>query len=237
MFILAEHIFGSNEFVGIPARLGLRQENLSHLIIPLLIFSFFLLSFSKFYNSSIFKSLLKLLVSSKNFDQIMREELRIGSLSSITMIVNYFCITTCCVFLSIHNDFDWSKFQLVSFSLLVPIVIVGFQLMNYWVIGWVSKEVKVALRPIHETFVALELMGLVFFFLALVWILNPQFDQVFYHLFIWISIIGFTYRSLKSISVVFLRGVSWYYIILYLCTLEILPVLLVGLYIHRNIGV
>lgn len=237
MFILAEYIFGPNEFVGIPASLGLRQENLSHLIIPLIIFSFFLLSFSKFYNSSIFKSLFKLLVSSKNFDQIMREELRIGSLSSITMIVNYFCITACCVFLSIHNDFDWSKFQLISFSLFVPIVVLGFQLMNYWVIGWITKEVKISQRPIHETFVALELMGLVFFFVALVWILNPQFDQVFYKLFIWISIIGFTYRSLKSISVVFLKGVSWYYIILYLCTLEILPVLIVGLYIYRNLGV
>ena len=237
MFILAEHIFGTNEFVGIPARLGLRQENLSHLILPLLIFSFFLLSFSKYYNSSIFRSLSRLFFSSKNFDQIMREELRISSLSSITMIVNYFCITTCCVFLSIYNDFNWSKFQLVSFSLVVPIIIIGFQLMNYWFVGWISKEAKVTLRPIHETFVMIELMGLLFFFLALVWILNPQFDQIFYYIFIWISIIGFTYRSVKSISNVFLRGISWYYIILYLCTLEILPVLLVVLYIQRNFEV
>ncbi len=236
MYILSNQIFGNQSYVSIPTHLGIREENLSHLILPLLIFSFFLLSFSKFYNSSIFKSLFKLLISGKNFDQIMREELRISSLSSITMIINYFCIATCCVFLSIYNDFDWGKFQLISLALFLPIIVVGFQLLNYWIVGWVSKEVKIALRPIHETFIVTQLLGLIFFFLALVWILNPQFDVLFYELFIWLSIAGFVYRSLKSIYVVFLKGVSWYYIILYFCTLEILPLLVLIVYYYRYFG-
>jgi len=233
VYILGNSFFGNQSYVSIPTNLGIREENLSHLILPLLIFSFFLLSFSKFYNSSIFKSLFKLLLLGKNFEQIMREELRMSSLSSITMIVNYFCIAACCVFLSIYNDLDWNKFQMISLAVMLPIIVVGFQLLNYWVVGWISKEYKTAIRPIHETFIIAQLLGLIFFFLALVWILNPQFDKLFYQLFIWLSIVGFIYRSLKSIYIVFLKGVSWYYIILYFCTLEILPVLFLFVYYYR----
>jgi hypothetical protein len=218
----------------VPTYLSLKEENISHTIIPLIIISFVLMTIAKFLNSSIFKSLLKLLFATKNFDQIIREEIKIGSISSVILITNYFFTASSCIFLSLYTSIDLTISQLFVFSLLLPFGLLILQSVSFWIIGLMSNEVRLLTHPINETFVIVELSGILLFLVSLIWVLNPFYSSILFQIFIGLTFFGYLYRTLKTFYCVLQRGAPWYYIILYLCTLEILPLVVIYYYIVSN---
>lgn len=227
-------IFGNVSLDSVPTYLTLKGENIAHTVIPLIIISFILISISKFLNPAIFKSLVRLLISTKNFDQIIKEELKLSSVSSIVLIVNYFFTASSCIFLSLYTSIDMNIYQLMVFAFSLPLGIILLQAFSFWSIGWMSKEIKVLTYPVYETFVVIELSGIFLFFTALVWVLNPIYSSIFLKFFILLTLAGYLFRTFKSFFSVLQRGASWYYIILYLCTLEILPLIVIYYYVTNN---
>jgi hypothetical protein len=74
--------------------------------------------------------------------------------------------------------------------------------------------------------------GVFFLVLSLFWILNIDYKNYFllsFSIFLLVSIFA---RALKGLLFAARNRYSWYYIFLYLCTLEILPVLVVYKLIH-----
>ena len=114
--LFIQQIFGNGEFVEVPTHLLLRQNNLSHQVIPLVVLSFVIITFAKFQNQSIFNSLFKLIFANKNFEQVLKEDLKIGSSGSVALIINYFLIVSTCVFLSIDSKFDVTTGQAILIS-------------------------------------------------------------------------------------------------------------------------
>ena len=225
--VFVQQIFGGNTFSEIPTNLILRENSLYHQVIPLVIVSFIMITFAKFQNNSIFRSLFKLLFANKNFEQILKEELKIGSSSSISLVINYFFIISTCVYLSIQATTKMSMGFSIGISLAIPAGVFVLQLLSLWIIGLITKEMKLIVAPLLETIVIL-------FFLALFWVLNPQFSFYFLQTFAIILGFGFVLRFLKSLFSVLRKGVSLYYIILYFCTLEILPLFIAYYYVSKN---
>jgi hypothetical protein len=210
----------------------LRQSNLSHIVVPLVVISFVMITFAKYQNNSIFSSLVKLLLTNKNFEQILKEDLKLSSSSSIALIVNYFFIISTCVFLGLHaSNINISLSSSVIVALAIPFGVFLLQIVSLWIIGVTTKEVKVIVVPFLETIVIIEFMGFILFFLALVWVLNPQYSYYFIHTFGILLGLGFILRFFKSLFSVLRKGIAWYYIILYFCTLEILPLFIAYYYI------
>lgn len=223
MILFIQQILGDSSIAEIPARLLLRQNNLSHQVIPLVVLSFVIITFAKFQNHFIFNSLFKLVFANKNFEQLIKEDLKIGSSGSVALIINYFLIISTCVFLSIQAKLEVSIGNAVLISLAIPAGVFIFQIVSLWLIGTVTKEIKIIIVPLLETTVIIEFIGFLLFFLALIWVLNPQYSDYFLTTFGIILVLGFFIRLFKSLYAVLRKGVSWYYIILYFCTLEILP--------------
>jgi len=232
--IFVQQIFGDGSLIDIPSELILRENNLSHQVIPLVVISFVMITFAKFQNNSIFNSLFKLLISNKGFDQLFKEELKLGSSSSIVLIINYFFIISTCVFLSIQATMKLSFLHAIGFSLAIPVGVFVLQLVSLWIIGLITKEMKLIISPLLETFVIIEVIGFLLFFLALIWVLNPQYSFYFLRVFAFLLGFGFTLRFLKSLFSVLRKGVPLYYIILYFCTLEILPLFIAYYYVSKN---
>ena len=223
MIFFIQQIFGNGVISEIPGMLHLRQNNLTHIVIPLVVISFIIITFAKFQNHSIFYSLFKLVFANKNFEQIFKEDLKILSSSSIALIINYFLIISTCVYLSLQTKLGNKVENPLLISLAIPFCIFILQIVSLWVIGLVTKEIKVVIAPVLQTTVIIEIIGFLLFFLALIWVLNPQHSEYFLLTFVILLIIGFVVRFIKSLFAVLRKGVSWYYIILYFCTLEILP--------------
>ena len=70
-------------------------------------------------------------------------------------------------------------YQLMVFAFLLPLGIILLQAFSFWSFGWMSKEMKVLTYPVYETFVVIELSGVILFFIALIWVLNPIYSQIF----------------------------------------------------------
>lgn len=234
MITFAQQIFRDGPFNSVPSSLLLRENDLSHQVIPWVIISFVMITFAKFQNNSIFSSLFKLLFANKNFDQIVKEELKIGSSSSVILIVNYFFIISTCVFLSIQATLKIPFIDAIGFSLAIPVGVFILQLASLWLIGLITKEMKLIVTPLLETIIIIEFIGFILFFLALIWVLNPQFSTYFLKTFTFLLALGFIIRLLKGIFSVLRKGVSLYYIILYFCTLEILPLFIAYYYVTKN---
>ena len=131
LFMIILHQIFSNDIVSeIPSKLNIREVNLSHQVIPLVIISFIMITFAKFQNNSIFRSLFKLLGATKNFEQILKEELKLGSSSSVALIINYFFIISTCVFLSIQATTKSSFLFSFLFSLAIPIGVFILQILS-----------------------------------------------------------------------------------------------------------
>jgi len=232
--IIVQQIFGDGTIATIPSELSLRGNNLSHQVIPLVIISFLMITFAKFQNNSIFRSLFKLLLANKSFEQILKEELKLSSSSSVALVVNYFFIISTCVFLSIQATMKVSMSFSLGFSLAIPAGVFMLQLLSLWIIGIITKEIKLVVVPLYGTVVIIEFIGFLLFFLALVWVLNPQFSFYFLRAFGFLLAFGFVLRFLKGLLSVLQKGVAWYYIILYFCTLEILPLFIAYYYVSKN---
>ena len=231
---LIQQIFSEGTLLDVPSELMLRENNLSHKVIPLVLVSFLMITFAKFQNNSIFNSLFKLLFANSNFDQVFKEEIKLSSSSSVALIINYFFIISTCVFLSIQATTNISFSHSIGFSLAIPAGVFLLQLASLWLIGLITKEMKLIVSPLLETFVIIEFVGFVLFFLALVWVLNPQFSNYFLSAFAFLLAFGFVLRFFKSLLSVLRKGVPLYYIILYFCTLEILPLFIAYYYVTKN---
>jgi hypothetical protein len=236
LILFAQQIFSDDTITSIPTNLILRGNNLSHLVIPLVIISFIMITFAKFQNNFIFHSLFKLLIANKNFEQILKEDIKLSSSSSVALVINYFFIISTCAFLSIQSQetLHLSMLNSIGISLAIPAGVFVLQLLSLWIIGLVTKEMKLIVVPLLETIVIIEYIGFILFFLALIWVLNPQYSYYFIRVFAFLLGFGFLLRFLKSLFSVLRKGVSWYYIILYFCTLEILPLFIAYYYVSKN---
>ncbi len=236
MAVFALQIFGDSVTNSVDTfALFSRQSTLSHLVVPLVVVSFVMITFAKFQNNSIFRSLLKLLLANKNFEQILKEDLKLSSSGSVALVLNYFFIISTCAFLSIQASV---KGVSIPFSIIVALAIPAgvfiLQLASLWIIGLVTREMKLIVVPLLQTIVIIEFVGFILFFLALVWVLNPQFSSYFLLTFEIVLTFGFLIRFFKSLFSVLRKGVSWYYIILYFCTLEILPLFIAYYYVSKE---
>ena len=231
---IIHQIVGQSSTVLIPSHLMDREINISNLIIPAIILSFSLITIAKYRNSRVFAILSRLFLSSKNLENTLKEELRLTSVSSVVLILNYFLVLNLCLLLSFYYYFSVKFYPALSYAILSSFFFIGIQILGLWLTGIISGERKTITTPINETLILFETSGFLLFFIALCWTLNPEYSALFFKVFVVILLVEIITRFLKCSLVVLNRGVSWYYIILYLCTLEILPMMVVLLYIDKS---
>jgi hypothetical protein len=232
--ILVNQFFGSNSDSSIPVALELKANNFTDLLLVLVLFTFALIAFSKLQNIHIFKGLYRLFLSNKNVVQTLKEEMRINSLGSIALLFNYFIVSSICTFLALFYATSGELNTILSIAILTPLGLFSLQILGMWIIGLITRETKIMIGPSLHTLLLREFFGLFLFFLSLLWILNPSEHYYFTHIFLGLVCLELLLWNAKSTVLVLKSGVSWYYIILYLCTLEILPLFITYILLVEN---
>jgi len=86
--------------------------------------------------------------------------------------------------------------------------------------------------PLQTTWVLPQFVGIIFFLLNLIWVLNPEFSE-YLELGLLTLFFVLSFKRIVRSSVYLLRkGIEWYYILLYLCTLEILPLSILAWFLY-----
>lgn len=170
--------------------------------------------------------MMKAIYKNKQIDKIVQDEYPLNNASSVFLIFNYIVSATALLFLCIPAKLEVDP-KVVYLLLPIPLLTVSLQWFSLFLIGLFTGEKASVSESKINTLVFAHFSGVVYSLMLLVWAFNIQWTPIFIQIFIWTSVIIWFYRFYRGFIFAINKGITWYYIILYFCTLEILPFLLI----------
>lgn len=206
----------------IPQELIVRSHPVTIIIGIGLFLSFTLISVAKLVKTDIYSVLIFSFIKNKGLYNYIRESFSLQKTGSILLVTNYIASFSLLLILIFDLDVFNNKSHLI-YMLTVPIAFMGFHFLNLYIVGWITGEVEIIRTPVIMKINGIQLLGLVCSILVFLWSLNFIDQKLLLQISIWAFSIETLIRIFRSLIYVLSQGVSWYYIIVYLCTLEILP--------------
>lgn len=231
-FLLDFEFFGSSSG-NVPLALSPRNQSTMWVSIIGLTVSFILIALSRLGTVNLIPVFSRILYKNSNVEKIVQEEYPLTSISSILLLINFIVTSIILLYLS---DLYFSNRQLFSFGeqfyllyifALIPLYLLFWPIIWFNVIGFLTKEGKMLSENKKNTILFSQISGILFSFLLLVWSFNLKWSKYCMIAFIVLICLMWLYKIFRGIFFSFRHGIAWYYIILYLCTLEILPLVLI----------
>ena len=220
----------SNVLSIIPSELTLRDQSITLTVGVGLFLSFLLIAFAKLIKSDVYSSMMVSLTKTTSLRAFTKESYPINKVDSILLLFNYlFSATT--ILLILFNSIEAEVPNSLQKAIGIPFLLLFWTILSMVFVRIITGERQVFIEPFIMKVVGAQFLGLFYFLLSLIFTLNSFDQKVLISIIIWSFLIESIVRLFKSISVVYLRGVSWYYIILYFCTLEILPLVVAYYYV------
>ncbi len=149
---------------------------------------------------------------------------RLKMLQTQPLNFNFIIASTNCFFL--FFSYYFSDTNAFFYSLILSLYFIVIQQLGFRLASFLTGEVQITQYVGSITKQIWHFSGLILLLLALAWSLNINKDFSFSVLYLLIFITLNLIRFTKGVLVSFKIGIRWYYLIVYLCTLEILPTFL-----------
>lgn len=211
----------------IPKSLDWRNQSTLWYAILALAFSFVLIALSNMGPNKILGIFWRVLYKNNTVEKIVQEEFALKSFSSLLLLLNFVVTTSVLMYLSYLHfkpEAGWGNFY---FFLLIPLYFFLWTLLSLMLVGYVTGERQTLSENKKNTMLLVEIAGVFFSILLLVWTFNLKWSTYFVYCFFGLLIFLWLFRLFRGFIFVAAHRVSWYYIGLYILTLEILPLLLV----------
>jgi len=194
------------------------------IILAILLFCVATIALSKFNNSDLFRSVTKNFFRFKLLESNFNNENRIGFAASILLNINFILSLTICFFLAFTNFVSGNEALIYALCFSAYLVII--QQISFRLVALLSGEHMISEEIGVLTKQIWHMAGLLFLIIALIWALNQQSTLAVSRFYFIILLTLFAFRYIKGIFLCHKMGIKWYYLFLYLCTLEIMPSLL-----------
>jgi len=187
--------------------------------------------FSAFHTR--FNEFLKASLTIRSVNQLSREEYSLSHPTSIFLSVNFIITTSLFILQVISSKKVLSSF--VDFSFLSYLIVVGFVFLVYFIktialkiVGYIFDKSAEINEYVFIIFLINQIIGIGFIPIVIFIAYGQQsFLGGFVYTGFALIISAFVFRIGKGVTMVFSsREISVFYLFLYLCTLEILPLLL-----------
>ncbi len=211
-----------------------RGDSSSHFISILILLSIALLAFARFANGQVFMHVLRFSFRVQGLYEAIRESFRLNSISSVLLLFNFYLSFFISVYLLLSRSNVLSLREVLMVSLASPLLVFLWQTYGLFFAGIISGNRRALRSPVVNTLVLLQSFGILLALLNFVWYLNPYYHQVCLLIFYAVCLLVVSGRILKNLVIGINNNISWYYLILYLCTLEILPVWVAYYYVATN---
>lgn len=163
--------------------------------------------------------------------QVMREELLFSHRASLVLFAHFVVMSSLIVYAALKyygivdkGDFGFLLYLLILFGFLV-LYLLKFLIME--VLKWVYQDDGLLREYRFEVFTVSKILGLIFLPLALICVsVNVGKLEWVFPMVGLLFLVSFVFRTVQGLVMSFSYKVSRIYIILYLCTLEILPFVL-----------
>jgi hypothetical protein len=198
-----------------------RETQISTLLLCIAIFSFVLVGWSGMHTSGFLNLLVKNFFRISPKEKEFKESLKINFGATFLLFINFFIALSLCFFLVLNEKLENGEAAILAiisstlFSLL--------QQFGYRFVLLLSgeKEVSEAITTVNRN--TWQFGGILLLLLATVWSLNSEHRELLNYCFFILLLFMLILRIIKGLFLSFKRKIRWYYFILYLCALEILP--------------
>ncbi|MEX1192240.1 MAG: DUF4271 domain-containing protein [Brumimicrobium sp.] len=191
-------------------------------ILYLLLVSVATLSVVKILRPAVFQHISATYVKPPSTIPNARENLSFAGKASWILLLNYFIVSGLTVFMTLLY-FESENYWLIA----LPSVYYFIQVFTLFIAGWVSGESK----KLSENFLLLNFtyqnIGLIYIPLLIIWLLNVDYSLFLIKTCTILFGLLMMLRFIRGFFFAIRNKVLWYYIILYLCTLEIWPLMLI----------
>jgi hypothetical protein len=188
-----------------------------------------ILAVVKLWRPAIFQYISSTFVKPPSTIPYSRENLSFFGKASWMLLANYFVVSAICIYM-VQVYYGRENLSI----LIVPLAYFVFQALSLFLVGGLSGEMK----KLTEHFLLLNFtyhfIGLLLIPVLIVWLLNV--DYSIYFIYGVASIFSFFWllRVMRGILFALRNKVLWYYIILYLCSLEIWPLIAIYMLFVAN---
>ena len=204
------------------------------IVLGLSLFCVSIIALSKFNNSDLFRNVTKSFFRLKLLDNNFNDETRISLGTSILLNLNFIISLTICFFLACSNFVSGNAALLYSLGLSAYFI--GVQQISFRLATYLSGDKMISEAIGNLTKQIWHMLGLLFLIISLIWALNQQLSANFMLLYFFSLFIIIVFRYVKGIFLCYKLGIKWYYLILYLCTLEITPTFLLYYFIIKDLA-
>ena len=237
MFTYSFSFFESSERTSLllPSFLEPRTASYTALLLAIFSLSFLLISFARKSNSRSLTTVIQVFFREASTAEVqLKENMRIDSFSSVLLIVNYFVSFSLCNFIFFQRILLIDDFSSMLLAVSIPFMLIIVETISVLVVGLLTGVWNQISFTLLHTFNIAQFSGLLFSVIALFWTMNQNADKLFLSLYLMVISLKVLSRLLKNSIAVLAKGFNWYYLLLYLCTLEILPIFMLTHVVLKN---
>jgi hypothetical protein len=179
--------------------------------------SLIVIALSRLYKPTIFEILFRVVMRNQSVLQLVREHYNVITITDFLLVVNFFGIVGMgsVLFLPIELNyfvhFIWPVGLFIY--LMLPLALTSF----------ITGEPIIFRENRYNLFLLPQLVSLLLLPLVIIGHLNNELIPDLQGVFIGVLALLFVYLNVRAVIFSLQQAISWYYIILYICTLEILP--------------
>ena len=229
--VLQGSFFGVNEAAWQSMELGPKEGTFGTFQLFFLLISLILIVMAKAGNTQSYGVLLKIFFQPRKTETQIKEGWPLLGSPAWLLALN-FVVTFAHSMYLVVSEKQGESFLIILFALAVS---VGFFLLAFvamYFIAFLTGLKSIYQVPVQTTWVLPQFVGLIFFLLNLIWVLNPKYSNILVVLVIALFFLLSFKRIFRSSLFLLRKGVEWYYILLYLCTLEILPLSILAWFLY-----
>lgn len=195
-----------------------RSEGTQAIINYGIFFALILISVAKFVRPEIFSALFRILIRNNSINQVIRENYGAVHFSDFLLLINFWLVT------SMGSLLFFGGINIPFFvHLLWPVAVQLFFMIPLVLVGFVTGKKSVIRENGFNLVLLPQLLGLLLLPIVVVGHLNSSLIVPAGWAFFVCNALFILFINIRAIFFGLQQGIPLYYIILYICTLEILP--------------
>lgn len=219
-----ELLYTSNELL--KPQLHFKELSITYYFTWLVVASFLLIAIARITNPGFLLTIVRGISKNKSIEKITSVEHPISFIGSTSLLLNFLVCASTLLFIQFNTTFTIPFHETVLISILVPIIILFAPILLLYFVEIISGE-KGLLKEIKLTnWILFKGMGILLSIILLIVVFSRINSSWMFLNINYLLIIAYLYRVFRGFIFSIQKGISWYYIILYFCTFEILPLLI-----------
>lgn len=223
MITLAFGIINNTQEIVVPKLLSPKVNSMYGTITLLLSIAILLITFARISSSYFLIAITKSIYKNRSIEKISQEEMPLSALSSFCLLINFLICASCLLYLTVDFFHDTISTIALLAIIYTPILFLFGPYLFLNLVEFISGEKGITKAIKLTNWAICKFLGILFSLLVLLWIFNDKNAGVFGYILLVILTVCYVYRIIRGIIFAFSKGISWYYIILYFCMFEIIP--------------